>query len=198
MRSFLPARLQFRPQGSLAATGQCQQVVVVESQQRPFKHHRQGKVILWQEQERTQGHQVHHRHLFGEYHAVGTGHGHLVIFEATHQFVHEGSTATHQNQNIPGTDGPPLGFQNFPVFDPAGNTRSDARGENGFGAGAGDSVQRRVPGLTFLGLLRRNRRPQLHASGLAPAEGKVARLPARGRQSGVCFRPSEDPVHGGQ
>ena len=120
------------PQRRLAAIiGEEKQLVLREVEKRPLEHAGQRQIILRQQQEAAERHEVLHRHLIGENQPIGPGNRHIVLLQRTQQFAHEGVAAPHQHHHITRPQCPPARLEPLaarqPLRDRGGDRASEAR-----------------------------------------------------------------------
>jgi hypothetical protein len=92
---------------------------------------RQRQVILGQQQEPAQRHQILHRQRLGQRQPVHARHLHPARFQRPHHRRDEARAAAHQNHDVARPDGPALGRQQLAAFDPARNRACDLVGQIG-------------------------------------------------------------------
>ena len=151
--------------------GEAKQLLVVETDQRPLEHRRQGQVVGGKQDEPADGHQVHHRHLFGQHHSVDAGDGDAEQFQRPHQFLDEQGAAAHQNHDV---SWPDRASRRFHQFGPGGHcldAPGDQEGEARLRRIARDPLDRRFPRRRRIGGLGVHRRPYLHRPAVPLAEG---------------------------
>ena len=108
------AMIRFRPvdhgtpQCALAVRRDGDEVVVVEIEQWRFQHRRQRQVVLRQGEEIAERHQILHRDLVGEPHAVGAGHRNTARLQGGDHGAGERTPVAHQDQDVAGMDRPIL------------------------------------------------------------------------------------------
>ena len=81
-----------------------EQSVVVEAEQRALQHDGERQIVLRHQQHIGERHQVLHRELIGEQHAVGARDRHAAPLQRADHRRGEGIAPAHQDQNIAGLD----------------------------------------------------------------------------------------------
>ena len=102
----------------------------------------------------TEREEIHHRHLLGQNHAVGARNRNIEFLQVPHHLADKGIAAAHEDKDIARTNGAAFCGEFFFVVEPAANGLRDAGGEARHGRRARDIVERRIPGISLLSLLR--------------------------------------------
>ena len=87
-------------QRALAVPGQRKEVVLAEVEQRALQRHRQRQIVLRQQQGVRKIHQVDDRYVFGEFQAIGAGHGNTGVFQRLNDGVEQVAAPAHQHQHV--------------------------------------------------------------------------------------------------
>ena len=98
---------------------QREQVVVVEAEQRAFQHDGKREIVLGHQQDVGERHQVLHRELLHQPHAVGAGDRHACRFSARIIGVVKGSRRRTRIRISPALTGRPFEAKLLAIGEPA-------------------------------------------------------------------------------
>ncbi|GFO80573.1 MAG: hypothetical protein A49_02000 [Methyloceanibacter sp.] len=106
--------------------GQIEQRVLVEPEQRASEHDRERKVVFGHQQHVGKGHEVLHRHLLQQPHAVRACDGNARPFQRADHRCGERRAPPHQDEDVAGADRASLRLQNLSVTQPMMDLLGDA------------------------------------------------------------------------
>jgi hypothetical protein len=118
-----------RPERAVAIMRQREQRIIVETEQRRFERDGEGEIILRHQQEIGKRHQILHRELIHQFHAVSTRHGHAKPLQFADHRRGEGVAASDQDENIAGSHLAALRgkiLRADPAFDRGGDTLAES------------------------------------------------------------------------
>ena len=84
--------------------GQIEQRVLVEPEQRASEHDRKRKIVFGHQQHIGEGHEVLHRHLLQQPHAVRAGDGNAGPLQRADHRCGERRAPPHQDEDVTGAD----------------------------------------------------------------------------------------------
>ncbi len=196
-----PGRLaQPRPQALARAApgGKVEEGILIEGEERAFQERGQRQVVLRQDGEAAERHEVLHGDVLGQHQPVGTGDGQVVpLLQGARQCIDEGVALAHQHDDIAGLHRPRLAlFRHRLAADPGGERIGDAPGENVDRRFFRHRVEGRCPVLLVEPRRGGDHLPDVDCARLAPAVGGMDDLAAVRRQAARIGGIEEDPVDG--
>ncbi len=88
----------------LSARRDCEQIVIIEIEDRTFEHGRERQIVFRQRQEIAEDHQVLHRDLIGQRDPVGARDGDATPLQRGDHRHRERIALAHEDQDVAGAD----------------------------------------------------------------------------------------------
>ncbi len=172
-----------------------EEIVIVEAEDRALQQRREGQIVLRQQQAVAERHQVHHRKLRGQSHAVGACDGNAKALQRAHHRRGEGCALAHQDENVGGADRPALRGERLAAVEPMPDLPRDPVGQHHGGRRRARAFAERLPGWGGIALLGLDHRPDLDETGLALAMGEMTDGLRFGGEAAGALAIGEDQVY---
>ena len=180
-RKLRPAFGQRGAQRAVAVPRQREQLVFGQAEQRALEHGREREVVVRQQQGVGQRQQVHHRDMVGQHQPVGAGDVDVLVLQRADDRLEQRPALAHQHEDVarPHVVALVAGADAVLAIDPQPHRLGDLARELDARARLRGLVERLIPRLDLLALLRLHDRPELdEARAPRRARPDAAEMPA--------------------
>jgi hypothetical protein len=139
----------------------CEQILVIEAEQRAAQRGRQRQIVLRQQQGVGQHHQIHDRDMLGEHEAVGAGDIDLLVFQRTDNRFEQFAALAHQHENIAIAQGAATGADGLAALHQSSHRSCNPARQPHARAGLAGLVERGIPAVDIRAFFRLDRFPDL-------------------------------------